>query len=278
MSYPVTFFFLLVHTVAFAGLYPFYSFEAMVLCAVLTVNFGMAITVVYHRYLTHGGFKTSTFMHRALTLWGLLAGEGPPLIWVANHRKHHNHSDDGTGEDPHSPLDGFWHSHIGWMMEYHSSEDYDQLFRRYVKTLMRDPFMRRLQRLYILLHGIFASLIFWCGYLYGGLFMATSFVVYGYFLRVVLVWHITWLVNSATHVWGYRTYETSDGSRNCWWVALLAQGEGWHNNHHAHPTIARAGHKWWEVDTSYWLIIWPLKKLHIIWDVIDKLPDKKVDT
>ena len=104
--------------------------------------------------------------------------------------------------------------------------------------------------------------------------MGGSLVIYGLFIRMMLVWHITWAVNSVTHVWGYRTYETTDDSRNNWLVAFFAVGEGWHNNHHAFPACARAGHRWWEIDISYLVVIWPLKMIRIIWDVNDKLPDK----
>ena len=272
LNIPVTTLFAIVHLVALAGFYPFFTLEGLILALVSTPIFGMAITVVYHRYLTHKGFKTSTFMHRALSIWGMLAGEGPPLIWVANHLDHHGHSDEDG--DPHSPKHGFWHSHMGWMMKADESGELNTLFMRYVPKLQRDPFMRMLNRTYIWWHVAVGFLLFGIGYLYAGPHMGGSLVIYGLFIRMMLVWHITWAVNSVTHVWGYRTYETTDDSRNNWLVAFFAVGEGWHNNHHAFPACARAGHRWWEIDISYLVVIWPLKMIRIIWDVNDKLPDK----
>ena len=193
---------------------------------------------------------------------------------MANHRKHHEFSDDGSGNDPHSPKDrNLWFSHIGWMMAHESSEELTILYNKYAPDLQRYRFMRMLNRTYIYWHIAFGLFLFFAGYAYSDSFMGMSFLIYGLFVRMMLVWHITWMVNSVSHVWGYRTYDTSDDSKNNWIVALLAQGEGWHNNHHAFPTCVRAGHKWWEIDTSYW-VIWTLKKVHLIWNVKDKISSK----
>lgn len=265
--------FLLVHTAAIWLGTRYFTWQAFWACIALTFFFNAGITVVYHRYLTHGGFETYWPLRWLLTIWGLLAGEGPPIIWVANHRKHHQFSD--REGDPHSPLHGIGHSHIWWMTYFMSKGDQSELFRRYAKDLMDERFMRVLFRTYIFWQIGFAVLTLWVGRLIGGPEMGWSFLAWAFFVRMCLVWHITWCVNSWTHLkfLGYRNYETTDQSQNNPVVALLACGEGWHNNHHKFPTCTWHGHKWWEFDVSG-LFIWMLKTLKIIWNVKDNLPEK----
>jgi len=230
---------------------------------------GIGICLGYHRLLTHGSFQTYPFMFRLIGLIGLLAGQGPPIQWVANHRKHHLHSDQPG--DPHSPRDGRWWSHILWLIPYHSSEEIQATHQRFAPDLLKDPFMRFLQRTFLFWHLGFGALLYGIGYWLGGSEIALSMLVYGMFVRLFYVLHATWFVNSATHIWGYRNYETTDDSRNLWWVALLTYGEGWHNNHHKYQRMAKNGHKWWELDMTYGAIL-VLEKLGLAWKVIKTIP------
>jgi fatty-acid desaturase len=252
------------HVAALAA--PFcFTVEALVLAVLLSWLTGaIGVCVGFHRLLTHDGFQTYRPVRCALALLGSLAGEGSPLMWVAAHRQHHQFSDQPG--DPHSPRDGFWWSHFLWMLSTPGSRVWAERYRRYVPDLLRDPFLRFLDRRWLWLHGAMGLLLFGIGWAVGNAPMAVSFLVYGLFVRLVYVFHITWLVNSATHRWGYRNYDTTDDSRNLWWVALLTYGEGWHNNHHAHPRLARHGHRWWEVDMNYWFIR-GLQRLHMAWNI-----------
>ena len=140
---------------------------------------------------------------------------------------------------------------------------------RYSKDLLNDPFMRLLDKTYLVWHLILGAALLAAGWLGWGLSTGWSFLVYGMFLRSVWVMHITWAVNSASHMWGYRNYDTPDQSRNLWWVGLLAYGEGWHNNHHAFSNCARHGHRWWEIDMTY-MAICVMEKLGLAWNVVRK--------
>jgi fatty-acid desaturase len=227
-----------------------FSWSALALCLVLYLLAGLGITMGYHRLLTHRSFQTSRFVEYGLTVLGSLANQGGPLQWVAVHRIHHQHSDaDG---DPHSPRDGVWWAHLLWWMPHDQVLDEPARYERYVLDLARDPVHRFLQRCHILLPLTLAGLLFGLGQLWGG--VGLSWVVWGIFVRTALLYHATWLVNSATHLCGYRTYRTRDRSTNLWWVALLSLGEGWHNNHHAFPRSARHGLRWWELDLTYGVI------------------------
>ncbi len=180
-----------------------------------------------------------------------LALEGGPLFWVAVHRIHHQCSD--RPGDPHSPRDGAWWAHMGWMLRG-PLHNHDPLLARYVPDLARDPFYRRLSRFHYIPTLVLGSTLLIIGTQLGGVRLGISWVLWAIFLRVVLGLHVTWLVNSATHLWGRRRFRTRDDSRNNWWVALLSGGEGWHNNHHAHPVSARHGMAWYELDVNYLLI------------------------
>jgi stearoyl-CoA desaturase (delta-9 desaturase) len=211
---------------------------------------GLGVTLGYHRLLTHRSFATPRWVEYTLAVLGSLANQGGPLQWVANHRKHHQHSDhDG---DPHSPRDGWWWAHAFWWMPRQSRARVERDYRRYTPDLARDPFYRFLQRWEALPPLALAAVLFGLGQLCGG--VGLSWVVYGIFVRTTLLLHATWLVNSATHLWGYRSHDTRDRSTNLWWVALLTFGEGWHNNHHAFPRSARHGLRWWEFDLTFLLI------------------------
>lgn len=224
----------------------FFSWPAVGVTVFLHWLFGsVGICLGYHRLLTHRSFQVPKWLEYAIATIGAMALQGGPIFWVAGHRLHHAHTED-VDKDPYSAKRGFWWSHMLWLVyprrEFFNSE----VYRRSAPELARDPFYRWLDRYHLLLQvplGLFL-------YLLGG----WSFVIYGIFLRSVLLWHSTWLINSATHLRGYRTVEVDDNSRNLWWAALLTYGEGWHNNHHAYPNVAKAGWQWWELDMTWWSI------------------------
>jgi fatty-acid desaturase len=229
-----------------ALLAPFtFSWSGLVVFFTLYVIAGLGITVGYHRMLTHRSFHTFRPIEYLFTLFGLLANEGGPITWVANHRRHHTHSDEEN--DPHSPkVKGFWWAHVGW---WATDEVVDH---SNVKDLTRDPVHRFFQRFHFVFPILAAIGLYFAGEWWGE--VGLSWVVWGIFLRTIFVMHTTWLVNSAAHMWGYKNFETKDDSRNLWWVAALTFGEGWHNNHHAHQRSARHGLRWWEIDVSYMVI------------------------
>lgn len=229
------------HVGAIVALF-FFSWSALAVAAVLWVlgeNVGIGMS--YHRQLTHRGYTTPKWVEYAMAVCGTLALEGGPIFWVAVHRLHHQLSD--RAGDPHSPHDGKWWAHVGWML-WGSLRNRSVLLDRYAPDLARDPFYRWLSRY----HWLPTTVLGVGLYLAGG----WSWVLWGIFLRATLGMHVTWLVNSATHVWGSRRFETRDDSRNNWWVALLTGGEGWHNNHHALPVSSAHGMAWYEFDPNYW--------------------------
>jgi fatty-acid desaturase len=232
-------------------LVPFtFSWSGLLVCLSLYLLTGLGITMGYHRLLTHRSFQTPRIVEYFLTALGSLAGQGSPLQWVATHRAHHAHSDDDG--DPHSPVHGIWWAHFLWLMRYEPSYDDKEQRDRLVKDLIHDPVHRFLDRFQLLLPFILSGILYLVGEWWLG--EGLSWLVYGMFLRTCLVLHMTWLVNSATHKWGYRSHATQDHSTNLWWVALLTFGEGWHNNHHAYQRSAKHGLRWWEIDMTYWCI------------------------
>lgn len=246
---------------------PFYfSWYGLILAMTLAWVTGcLGVCLGFHRLLTHSSFETSKALRWTFALCGTLAGEGPPIMWVSAHRKHHRFSD--HDHDPHSPRDGKWWSHMIWMLPRHGSQYWAQLYRTYTPDLLKDRFLRLLDRTFLWWHLALGIILFSAGWLLWDVNTGISFVVWGMFVRLVYVLHITWAVNSATHIWGYRTYETSDNSRNLWWVGLLAWGEGWHNNHHAFPRVASHGQRWWELDVTNWVLT-VLEKTGLIWNVV----------
>ena len=205
------------------------------------VTGGLGITLGYHRLVTHRSFQTPKWLEYFFMFCGTLACQGGPIRWVGLHRIHHLHSD--TAPDPHDSNRGFWWSHMGWML-YDIPANSE--ISRYTKDISDDPVYQFFQNYFVPLQIALGLFLFWLG--------GWPFVVWGIFFRIVFVFHCTWLVNSATHMFGYQTYESNDNSRNCWWVALLTYGEGWHNNHHAYQYSARHGMKWWEIDLT-WMTI-----------------------
>jgi stearoyl-CoA desaturase (delta-9 desaturase) len=237
----------------------FFSWQrltAMVILYVLAINVG--IGMCYHRLLTHRGYQTPKWLEYIMSICATLSLEGGPIFWVATHRVHHQRSDQEG--DPHSPREGGWWAHMGWIVWGNALHAQTEALSRYVPDLQRDRFQFWLSRYHWLPINISAALLFGLGWLWGGWENAVGMILWGVFLRVTIGLHATWLVNSATHLWGSRRFETRDGSRNNWWVALVTGGEGWHNNHHAHPVSARHGLAWYEIDPNFWGI-WLLSKL-----------------
>jgi fatty-acid desaturase len=217
---------------------------------------GFGIGMGYHRLLTHRGYKTSKWMEYLLTICATLTLEGGPIFWVATHRMHHQNTD--KEGDPHSPNDGGLWAHVGWLLTGETKHSGSAELNPYVPDLRKDKFHVWISRWHwipITVLGI-ALLVF------GG----WPYLFWGIFFRTVIGLHSTWLVNSATHMWGSRRFATSDTSRNSFWVALLTFGEGWHNNHHAHPQSSRHGLAWYEFDPN-WYGISVLRIFGLAWDV-----------
>ncbi len=235
-----------------------FNWVHLILLGAMTAATSVGITVGYHRLFTHRSFKTPRPIAFALAALGAMAAEGSVLQWVAVHRRHHQHSD--QRDDPHSPhqhgrgvlgtLRGLWHAHMGWLLEPRPPD-----LDRYVRDLHDDRVIRGASRLFPLwvilgllipaaLGGVLTGT--WMGVLLG--------LVWGGLVRVLLVHHITWSINSVCHLWGSRPFRCHDESRNNAILGYLALGEGWHNNHHAFPTSARHGLRWWQFDLSYLII------------------------
>lgn len=267
-----------VHAAAILAVFPsLFSWTGLILALAGVYIFGtLGINICYHRLLTHRSFKTPKWFERFLSLLAMCCLEGSPIAWVANHRMHHQHSD--KEPDPHSPLVAFLWSHVGWMLVENRGVDSPGAYWRYARDLCKDRFYRVLSRRqrWLLIFVGHALLFYLAGFAVGtassgaveaGLWLGLSWIVWGIFVRTVVVWHITWSVNSLTHLAGYRNYETSENSRNNWLVGVLAMGEGWHNNHHADQRSAAHGHRWWEIDMTY-LTILLFKKVGLAWNVI----------
>ncbi|MGC2398181.1 MAG: fatty acid desaturase [Acidobacteriaceae bacterium] len=238
------------HLLAVAALFMFTWKAFFCFIGLWFVAINMGIGMGYHRLLTHRGYRTPKWVEYFLSICGTLSLEGGPIFWVATHRVHHQLTDrDG---DPHTPHDGGWWAHAGWILTGAALHHETALMARYAPDLSKDRFQVWLSK-YHYLPLITVGLVLLA---FGG----WSCVMWGIFLRVTLGLHATWLVNSATHMWGSRRFATRDESRNNWWVALLTGGEGWHNNHHAHPVSVRHGLAWWEFDLNYYGI-WLLQKM-----------------
>ncbi|BAZ05275.1 acyl-CoA desaturase [Calothrix sp. NIES-3974] len=238
-----TLFFAAVHLGALLALVPaFFSWKAVGVAVFLYwFTGGLGITLGFHRLITHRSFQTPKWLEYFLAFCGTLAVQGGPIEWVGTHRIHHLHSD--KADDPHDSNKGFWWSHMGWLFFF---RDDQADLPRFTKDIADDPVYQFLEKYFIPLQFALGFFLLWLG--------GWSFVVWGIFFRIVFVWHCTWLVNSATHKFGYQSHESQDNSTNCWWVALLVFGEGWHNNHHAYQYSARHGLQWWEFDMT-WMTI-----------------------
>ncbi len=244
------------HIQAIAAFWTFTWTNLFAALALYWVAGGLGISMGYHRLHTHRGFKTFKPFEYFLAICGTLTLEGGPIFWVAIHRLHHQYSD--QSEDPHTPrVSGFW-AHLGWILFGQAHHNDTARMARYAPDLAKEPFYRWLTTY----HWVPLTVLGFTLLAIGG----WGLVNWAIFLRVVLGLHSTWLVNSATHLWGRRRFATKDDSRNSWWVALLTFGEGWHNNHHAHPTSARHGLAWYELDVT-WIQLRLLQALGLVWDV-----------
>jgi len=249
-DWPVILFMIAVHALALLAFLPSTFSWAAVGVAVLFhwITGGLGVTLGYHRLVTHRSFQAPKWLEYFLVFCGTLSCQGSPIEWVGLHRAHHMYSDRDL--DPHDAQKGFWWSHLGWML-YDSPADNE--VPRLTKDISDDPFYRFCDKFLLPIQiALGVALYFWGEAVSPGL--GWSFVIWGIFVRMVVVFHCTWFVNSATHKFGYRTYECDDTSTNCWWVALVTYGEGWHNNHHAFQYSARHGLKWWEIDLT-WMTI-----------------------
>lgn len=245
LNWAVFGFFALLHGIALLAPW-FFSWSALGVMVLLHWFFGsIGICLGYHRLLTHRSLQVPKWLEYGLATVGAMALQGGPIFWVAGHRQHHLYTEDAE-KDPYAASRGFWWSHLLWMLYPERSVFDRDIYRNFAPDIARDPYYLWLDKYFLLLQIPVAVGLFALG--------GWSFVIYGSVLRIVTLWHSTWLINSATHMWGKRRFHVDDGSRNLWWTALLTYGEGWHNNHHAFPNVAPAGWRWWEIDVTWWAI------------------------
>ena len=234
------------------------------------------ITIGFHRLLTHRAFETYRPLKYVFAVLGSMAVQGPVIHWVADHRKHHAHTDEEG--DPHSPhvghgsgLGGLWHAHVGWLWESNGIAD----AKKYAPDLLEDPGMRFISRNFLVWVGLGLLIPFGLGYAIGGTLTAALLALFwGGLVRVFFVHHITWSINSVCHFFGQRRFETDDRSTNVFWLAVPSLGEAWHHNHHAFPRAAVQGLKWWEIDISG-LVIRAMKSVHLAWNVVRITPERQ---
>ncbi len=258
INWPTAIFMVAVHMIALLAFLPAnFSWGAVTIALFLHWLTGcLGITLGWHRLVAHRSFKVPKWLEYFFVFCGSLACQHGPIEWIGLHRHHHAHSDQPI--DHHSSTKGFWWSHMGWIF---FEVPADGEVPRLTKDIATDPFYLFCENYFVLMQIALGLLL----YLIGG----WSFVLWGIFVRLVVVYHCTWFVNSATHKFGYQTYDAGDYSTNCWWVAVVTYGEGWHNNHHAFQFSARHGLKWWEIDVT-WMTIQLLSKLGLATKV--KLP------
>lgn len=248
LNWPTTIAMTALHLGAIAALFMF-SWKILAATVFLYwMTTGLGISMGYHRLHTHRSYKIPLALEYFFAVCGALTLEGGPISWVATHRLHHQNSD--LPGDPHSPRDGAWWAHAGWLLTGETNHNNTRLMSKYAPDLAKHRFYVWLNNYHWVPVIVLAALLL----AIGGL----PLMLWGIAFRVTFGLHATWLVNSATHMWGGRRFETRDDSRNNWWVALITFGEGWHNNHHAHPTSARHGLAWYEFDPS-WILLKFLK-------------------
>ena len=248
--------FALFHVGAVAALFMFswkVFFETVFLYWLAT---GLGISLGYHRLHTHRSYRLPLWLEYTFAICGTLNLEGGPIFWVATHRVHHQKSDQPG--DPHSPRDGAWWSHVLWIVFGDVRHNNTKMLSKYAPDLAKHKFYVWLNDYHWVPIIVLAAILYGIG--------GVPLVMWGIFARVVFGLHATWAVNSASHMWGRRRFNTRDDSRNNWWVALVTFGEGWHNNHHAHPTSARHGLAWYEFDPS-WLLLNVMKWFGLAWGI-----------
>jgi fatty-acid desaturase len=269
---------LVYHLIALLAFVPwFFSWTGVVLAVIGDYVFGvLGINLCYHRLLAHRAFRCPKWLEHTLAILGFCCVQDTPARWVAVHRRHHQHADEQP--DPHSPLVNFFWGHMGWILVENQELNRLGIYERYARDILRDRFYKGLERN---LWQLWIIVMSWAAFFLGGFStelmlggtmteaaqFGLSLLIWGVFVRTVVVWHQTWAVNSITHLWGYRNYVTDEASRNNLFVGIISNGEGWHNNHHADPRSAKHGHRWWELDTTY-LTIRLLVMLGLAHDIV----------
>ncbi|HMH46414.1 MAG TPA: acyl-CoA desaturase [Solirubrobacteraceae bacterium] len=258
----------------------FLDWSDLAIFAAMYVLTALGVTIGFHRLLTHRAFQTRPWLRYTLAVLGSMSVQGPVIDWVADHRKHHTFTDEEG--DPHSPhaghapglrgmAQGLWHAHTGWLFETHGQAS----SKRFASDLVEDPTMRRINRWFPLIALASLLLPFVLGLALGGgaLMAGASALVWAGLVRILLVHHVTWSINSICHFFGRRRFETDDESTNVFWLALPSLGEAWHHNHHAFPQSAFHGLRWYELDPSGWLIL-AMARVGLAWDVVRVTPER----
>ena len=269
LNWPTTIALILLHAGAIAALFMFNWRDVLIAVFMYWLATGLGISMGYHRLHTHRSYQVPLWLEYFFAFCGVMTLEGGPIFWVAVHRLHHQNSDHPG--DPHSPRDGAWWSHVGWILLGETKHNNTRMMSKYAPDLAKHKFYQWLNNYHWVPVVALAAIMLAAG--------GWSLMFWAMCFRIVFGLHATWLVNSATHMWGARRFATRDDSRNTWWVALITFGEGWHNNHHAHPTSARHGLAWYEFDIS-WIQIKLLKlfgvarKIHVA-TVNSRLADRE---
>jgi stearoyl-CoA desaturase (delta-9 desaturase) len=248
--------------------------------AVMYLLTGIGVTVGFHRLLTHRAFQTYAWLRYVFAVLGSMSLQGPVIDWVADHRKHHTFTDEDG--DPHSPhvgvgsgvsgmLRGLWHAHTGWLFRTHGQASSS----RFARDLVTDPTMRRINRAFPLIAtaSLLAPFLLGLALGAGAIAAGLSALLWGGLVRIFLVHHITWSINSICHFFGRRRFDIEDHSTNVFWLALPSLGEAWHHNHHAFPQSAFHGLRWYELDPSGWLILL-MGRVGLAWDVVRVTPER----
>lgn len=252
LNWPTTIALILLHAGAIAALFMFNWRDVLIAVFMYWLATGLGISMGYHRLHTHRSYQVPLWLEYFFAFCGVMTLEGGPIFWVAVHRLHHQNSDQPG--DPHSPREGAWWSHVGWILLGETKHNNTRMMSKYAPDLAKHRFYQWLNNYHWVPVVVLAAIMLAAG--------GWSLMLWAMCFRIVFGLHATWLVNSATHMWGARRFATRDDSRNTWWVALITFGEGWHNNHHAHPTSARHGLAWYEFDIS-WIQIKLLKLLGV---------------
>ena len=259
----------------------FLNVRDLAIFGVMYLLTAVGITVGFHRLLTHRAFQTRPWLRYTLAVLGSMALQGPVIDWVADHRKHHTFTDEEG--DPHSPhaghgaglrgmVAGLWHAHVGWLFSTHGQAS----SKRFARDLIEDPLMRRINRGFPLIALASLLLPFLLGLaLSGGSLVdgGLTALLWAGLVRIFLVHHVTWSINSICHFFGRRRFDIDDQSTNVFWLALPSLGEAWHHNHHAFPRSAFHGLRWYELDPSGWLIL-GLAKVGLAWEVVRVSPER----
>lgn len=252
----------------------------LVIMAILYFLTGLGVTLGFHRMLTHRSFQTYKPVEYGIAILGSMAVEGPVITWVADHRKHHAHTD--VEGDPHSPhvghgdglmgaIRGLFHAHVGWLFVHEGRAEQ----QRYARDLHEDPGMQFIQRTFLWWTGLSLAIPFAAGFIIAGTLKGGLIaLVWGGLVRIFFLHHITWSINSVCHFFGRRRFDIEDHSTNVFWLSLLSFGESWHHNHHAFPRSAVHGLRWWELDVTAW-VIRAMKRMKLAWNVVEISPERQ---